>query len=339
MVPAEPRTSRKRHLPADRLARISATHGLAAAAPVLAACSAIAEPTDPRPPPPARPPTGRARRPVRRRHPPAPRRRASRRSSTHGRRRTASPSRRSDPGRSGAPVAEGEHLVGPVEVERLAPAAAVKHHELVAGTGTYPGVRIPPSPFVRRACALASIVLCIAALSAPPVVAGPADEHWVEPISVRGEAHPTAAMRTAKLAGFRDLGPLLDFRQATSSYTVVVRDVDDDGWDDLFIDHHGHLAELFMNGHEGEVSTGFSSVATFFDSIHRRRRPSRMHDRRRGPRRARRRVLRQGRPLGHRQEVERALDAGTRATNGPTRPRTTGWRIGGAAGASRRSWT
>lgn len=132
-------------------------------------------------------------------------------------------------------------------------------------------MRTPPSPLVRRACALASIALSFGALSVSPVVAGPADEHWVEPISVRGKAHPTAAMRTAKLAGFRDLGPLMGMRESTSSYMAVVRDVDDDGWDDLLIGHHGHLAELFMNGHAGQVSTGFTTVATFFDSIHRRR--------------------------------------------------------------------
>ena len=118
---------------------------------------------------------------------------------------------------------------------------------------------------------LGLVALTLTGLGAPPVVAGPADEHWVEPISVHGEAHPTVAMRTAKLAGFRDLGPLMGMRETTSSYTVAVRDVDDDGWDDLFIGHHGHLGELFMNEHVGQVSTGFSSVATFSDSIHRRR--------------------------------------------------------------------
>jgi hypothetical protein len=118
---------------------------------------------------------------------------------------------------------------------------------------------------------LGLVALTVTGLGVPPVGAGPADEHWVEPISVHGEAHPTAAMRTAKLAGFRDLGPLMGMRETTSSYTVVVRDVDDDGWDDLFIGHHGHLGELFMNEHSGQVSTGFSSVATFYDSIHQRR--------------------------------------------------------------------
>jgi hypothetical protein len=124
---------------------------------------------------------------------------------------------------------------------------------------------------VRRLVALGALALIVAVLAASPVLAGAGDEHWVEPISVRGEAHPTAAMRRALLAGFRDLGRLMGFRQETSSYTVAVRDVDDDGWDDLFIGHHGHRAELFMNEHDGPVSTGFSSMAIFHDTIHQRR--------------------------------------------------------------------
>ena len=39
--------------------------------------------------------------------------------------------------RSGPPVAEREHLVGPVEVERLTSAAAVQHHELVLAVAVH----------------------------------------------------------------------------------------------------------------------------------------------------------------------------------------------------------
>ena len=67
----------------------------------------------------------------------------------------------------------------------------------------------------------------------------------------------------------RDVGPMVGFRRHESSYTVAVADVNDDGWDDVLIGHHGSRpAELFMNQPLNDLSIGFEPVMRLVDTIH-----------------------------------------------------------------------
>lgn len=85
----------------------------------------------------------------------------------------------------------------------------------------------------------------------------------------------TAAAATASSAAkptVRDVGPMVGFRRHESSYTVAVADVNDDGWPDALIGHHGSRpAELFLNQPDGAGGTlGFEPVYRLVDTIHAR---------------------------------------------------------------------
>jgi FG-GAP-like repeat len=143
---------------------------------------------------------------------------------------------------------------------------------------TSPALRrndVTRSPSRRKLRSIGLLAAVVVMIALPPIGVGDAapvgDGHRVDPISVRGRARLTPAMRKAAPAGFRDLGPGLGLRRAVSSYSVVVRDVDDDGWIDLLIGHHGHRAELFLNRHDGATWSGLEVVASFYDTIHDRR--------------------------------------------------------------------
>ncbi len=82
---------------------------------------------------------------------------------------------------------------------------------------------------------------------------------------------PTPAVGAGTLH-VRDVGPMVGFRRHESSYTVSVADVNDDGWDDVLIGHHGSRpAELFVNQPVGRDRTlGFEPVFRLVDTIHAR---------------------------------------------------------------------
>jgi hypothetical protein len=119
------------------------------------------------------------------------------------------------------------------------------------------------------------VVLAVSSSAlASPIGGGAArsdDGHRIAPVSIGGRARPTPAMQRAAPAGLRDLGPSLGLSRSASSYTVVVRDVDDDGWVDLFIGHHGHGAELYVSRYDGGAWRGFENRMRFHDTIHERR--------------------------------------------------------------------
>jgi hypothetical protein len=84
----------------------------------------------------------------------------------------------------------------------------------------------------------------------------------------------TAVATASSAAGpaVRDVGPMVGFRMHESSYTVAVADVNDDGWPDVLIGHHGSRpAELFLNQPDGAGGTlGFQPVYRLVDTIHAR---------------------------------------------------------------------
>ena len=78
-----------------------------------------------------------------------------------------------------------------------------------------------------------------------------------------GAAQPAAEVR--------DIGPSIGLRQHESSYAISVRDVDDDGWQDILIVHHGSRpSELFVTDHDGETATGVHVATRLVDTIHQR---------------------------------------------------------------------
>jgi VCBS repeat protein len=81
-----------------------------------------------------------------------------------------------------------------------------------------------------------------------------------------------AAASSAAEPTVRDVGPMVGFRRHESSYTVAVADVNDDGWPDVLIGHHGSRpAELFLNQPDGAGGTlGFEPVYRLVDTIHAR---------------------------------------------------------------------
>jgi hypothetical protein len=85
----------------------------------------------------------------------------------------------------------------------------------------------------------------------------------------------TTAAATASSAAkptVRDVGPMVGMRGHESSYAVAVADVNDDGWPDVLIGHHGSRpAELFLNQPDGAGGTlGFEPVTRLVDTIHAR---------------------------------------------------------------------
>lgn len=109
-------------------------------------------------------------------------------------------------------------------------------------------------------------IVTISMASAPSLVRA---DDGVDPRTVEGVAKDTPRMERATAAGLRDVGRLLGLSPVKSSYTVVTRDIDDDGWADVFIGHHGAgPAELYMNENDGSRSLGLVRVATFKDTLH-----------------------------------------------------------------------
>jgi FG-GAP-like repeat len=127
----------------------------------------------------------------------------------------------------------------------------------------------------RRGVALSCFVVLAASVAVATRLASHTAEEAVDRGPASSETRRSDDLRAPKERGltsrFRDLGWRLDLRRQTSSYTVVTRDLDDDGWTDLLIGHHGHQADLLMNMPVDGETTGLSIVATFYDTIHERR--------------------------------------------------------------------
>jgi hypothetical protein len=69
----------------------------------------------------------------------------------------------------------------------------------------------------------------------------------------------------------RDVGAEVGLpRSASGGYDVLPRDVNHDGWPDLFIGRHGSPGELFMNDPVGDTTAGFRLDFRFIDTIHQR---------------------------------------------------------------------
>jgi hypothetical protein len=76
----------------------------------------------------------------------------------------------------------------------------------------------------------------------------------------------------AMVVTVRDVGAQARLPQAKNGgYSIQPRDVNGDGWVDLFVGHHGSGAQLFLNRRVGSSTTGFRLAFTFVDTIHRRR--------------------------------------------------------------------
>jgi hypothetical protein len=122
----------------------------------------------------------------------------------------------------------------------------------------------------RRSSVLGTIIVSVGLLASSAGNTYADDDHHVTPIATDRVAHTPELMGRATPAGFHDIGPAMGMASAASTYDADVHDLDDDGWMDLLISHHGHPAELFMNHHRGDEPHGLVSTATFVDSIHQR---------------------------------------------------------------------
>ena len=118
---------------------------------------------------------------------------------------------------------------------------------------------------------LALVVLAIGMLSCSTVPEEPGEDSTDPvPTSEPTDRTPTESA-PAQPADFRDLGRELGLPQIMSTYALVVRDVNDDGWEDLLISHHGFGADLYINDNDGTTSQGLTHVHEFVDAIHERR--------------------------------------------------------------------
>jgi hypothetical protein len=129
-------------------------------------------------------------------------------------------------------------------------------------------VRFAPDASGHGTGAGAAILAAAVVLSACSGVPTDADSPTRRPVS----ATPSADVAIASVRGVRDVGPLVGFRDVTSSWWVGTLDVDRDGWRDVLIVHHGlHAAQLFRNVHDDGASLGFEEAFTFRDEIHDRK--------------------------------------------------------------------
>jgi hypothetical protein len=118
-----------------------------------------------------------------------------------------------------------------------------------------------------RARTLRVLTAAVAALSTlVPVTFAHAEEPWdepVRPIVTDGRVRTSPWMRQAEPAGFRDIGPPAGLFGEVPSYTIFVRDMNVDGWPDVFVGRHGWAAVLYLTEVvEGEPA-GFQRVFPF----------------------------------------------------------------------------
>ncbi len=87
-------------------------------------------------------------------------------------------------------------------------------------------------------------------------------------VLVLASAFAAPARQTSQV---RDIGPLVGFRQHESSYALTVGDVNDDGWQDVLIVHHGSRpTELFVNQPGPDATSGYEVVLQLVDTLHAR---------------------------------------------------------------------
>jgi hypothetical protein len=118
--------------------------------------------------------------------------------------------------------------------------------------------------------ALAAVVAILTLLASWPAQAQEATEEPVRPIVSHGPVRTYPWMEVAEPAGFRDLGALVGLHQHALSYSVLVRDMNVDGWPDLFISRHSWAAVEFLNEVEDEQPVRFVRSAALRDELHRR---------------------------------------------------------------------
>jgi FG-GAP-like repeat len=90
----------------------------------------------------------------------------------------------------------------------------------------------------------------------------PSDEP-VRPIVIDGRVRTYPWMRRADPAGFRDLGPQVGLFGDVPSYTIFVRDMNVDGWPDVFVGRHGWDAVLYLTAVVDGEPVGFERVIPF----------------------------------------------------------------------------
>jgi hypothetical protein len=118
--------------------------------------------------------------------------------------------------------------------------------------------------------ALAAVVALSTLSQTSGAQAQEVEEEFGGPSLVAGLDRTSPWMEVAAPAGLRDLGPLVGLHPHALSYSVVVRDMNVDGWPDLFIGRHSWAAVLFLNEVEGGEAVRFARSAVLRDEIHHR---------------------------------------------------------------------
>src|SRR5262245_34295106 len=121
----------------------------------------------------------------------------------------------------------------------------------------------------RALRALAAAVALTAVSHAPMAYAQQAVGSPASPAGegVAGSYDSLEWMELAGPAGFRDIGPQVGLHPDARSYSVFVRDMNVDGWPDLFISRHSWAAVLFLNQVEGGESVRLVRAAALTDEI------------------------------------------------------------------------
>jgi hypothetical protein len=127
------------------------------------------------------------------------------------------------------------------------------------------------APAGVRTLGVFTAVVALSTLSAQAVArAEEPPEERVRRIVIDGRVQTYPWMRQAEPAGFRDLGPQVGLRGDVPSYTIIVRDMNVDGWPDLFIGRHGMEAVQYLNEVVDGEPVRFVRSATLIDEIHHR---------------------------------------------------------------------